>query len=89
MMGTSLQGYVSATYQQLVEILGQPTYSNPSADGKVNTEWELMSEYGPVTIYDWKDYDGGELSRSGVKYQWHVGGKNMQALFYVEGLLGL
>ena len=39
---TSLQGHVTATFQELVEAFGAPTYSEPSGDGKVNTEWELI-----------------------------------------------
>ena len=34
---TSLQGHVTATFQELVEAFGAPTYSEPSGDGKVNT----------------------------------------------------
>ena len=37
--GTSLQGYIHATYSQLVEKLGEP--DGESADGKARVEWEL------------------------------------------------
>ena len=78
---TSLQGHLTATYQDLVEVFGEPTYSDASADGKVNTEWNMMlkdndgSEF-IATIYDWKDYDGGRRSRDGNDYDWHIGGHN-------------
>lgn len=89
-MGTCLQGYISATYQQLVAVFGEPDYTDPSGDGKVNTEWEMYTEeYGPVTIYDWKDYDGGARSRSGEVYEWHIGGKQKSAVWYIQDKLGL
>ena len=77
---TSLQGHVTATFQELVEAFGAPTYSEPSGDGKVNTEWELILGTDAVraTIYDWKDFDGGRRSRDGQPYDWHIGGKSAQ-----------
>ena len=82
---TSLQGKFRATYQELINVFGEPTWTEPSADDKVNTEWEFNDdEIGPITIYDWKDYDGGARSRSGESYEWHVGGKCLMALFYVN-----
>lgn len=92
-MGTCLQGHISATYQELIDIFGEPTYLDSSADGKVTTEWELSGEnlFGdsmPITIYDWKEYDGGERSRSGLKYEWHVGGTERSAVTYILDKLG-
>jgi len=89
---TSLQGHVPATYQRLVEVFGEPTYLDPSDDGKVNTEWELtgynlFGDPMPVTIYDWKEYDGGQRSRSGLKYEWHIGGTDRTAVNYVLEML--
>lgn len=85
---TSLQGHIAATYQELVDVFGEPTYLDPSEDGKVNTEWELtgfdmFGDRMPVTIYDWKEYDGGERSRSGLKYEWHIGGTKREAVNFV------
>lgn len=79
---TSLQGYVTATYQELVEAFGEPTYSEPSGDSKVNTEWDLILGKNAVhaTIYDWKDFDGGRRSRDGRPYDWHIGGKSRMAV---------
>lgn len=84
MNGTSLQGHVTATFQELVEAFGPPTYSEPSGDGKVNTEWDLILVLGRdavrATIYDWKDFDGGRRSRDGQPYDWHIGGKSGMAV---------
>jgi len=85
---SSLQGYVAANYNTLVEIFGEPHYNTPSGDEKVNTEWELcfeVEDFGEVqtvhaTIYDWKDYDGGQRSRNSKSYDWHIGGFNQQAV---------
>jgi len=92
---TSLQGHVCTTYHDLVDTFGMPTYLDTSDDGKVTTEWEItgvdmFGNYTPITIYDWKEYDGGEMARSGLKYEWHVGGKDRSAVNYVlECLQGI
>lgn len=51
-IGTHLQGYVTAVYSDLEEILGQPE----ECDGyKVSGEWTLTDSDGNVvTLYDWK-----------------------------------
>ena len=67
--GTSLKGYVNATYEELVEKFGEPTYTYGD---KTTVEWSLEFEcdadngslgedgnveYVTATIYDWKtDY---------------------------------
>ena len=92
----SLKGYVIATYDQLVATLGEPDYvsdgpDNTAAecygDDKVETEWEFISgEVGRVSIYDWKQYDGGRTSRNGETYRWHIGGTSS---FAVDELIDL
>ena len=71
--GTSLKGYISATYKQLVAILGEPTFNSPSGDNKTQVEWIVKFKNNYFTIYDWKTYDReytlNELS------VFHVGGK--------------
>ena len=54
---TSLKGYITATYSQLVEELGEPTFNTPSGDGKTQVEWVVEFENNYYTIYDWKVYD--------------------------------
>ena len=83
---TSLQGYVTATFDELTAVLGRPTYDGPSADGKVDTEWELFDEEGgQVTVYDWKTTCGA--ARGGEPYRWHIGGTNRWAVEFVSNLL--
>lgn len=89
--GTSLQGYITESFYNLVDVFGEPTHSTPSGDGKVNTEWNLRFkviekdatdpddwEIIYATIYDWKE-EGPEVARQSAKYRWHVGGKNYMA----------
>lgn len=79
--GTSLQGYVTASYSKLVEMFGQPA----DGDGcKVSTEWAFTDESGnAVTLYDYKQtsmYDDGLPSvaefRARSAYEWHIGAKS-------------
>lgn len=81
--GSSLQGYMQASYDELVKKFGEPTLKAERDGGydKVWTEWtlefEVEDEEGDVdyiyaTIYDWKE-KSPEDSRSG-QYRWHIGG---------------
>lgn len=56
-IGSSLGGYIKATYNQLVNVLGEPTCPNPSGDDKVQKEWVVKYKGEYFTIYDWKTYD--------------------------------
>lgn len=79
--GTSLQGYMVASYEDLVKAFGEPTFDTPSGDGKTDVEWLLkiydheFDEDHVVTVYNWKDYDNGVEARSNPKYEWHIGGR--------------
>jgi len=80
--GTSLKGYIEATKQQLVDVLGEPT--NTYESDKTSMEWHfVMIDKGkriPITIYDYKDkYVGGV-------YTWHIGGKEAIVLFHISKL---
>jgi hypothetical protein len=71
--GTSLQGYITAYFHQLVEVFGQPDITRGD---KTTAEWCLEFEDGTVaTIYDWKEYD----TPMG-KYSWHIGGNSNLAV---------
>ena len=70
---TSLQGYVTSTYDDLVRVFGEPQYQS---DGKVTCEWNSKFADGTVaTIYDYKE----GTTPKGV-YDWHVGGFNNYAV---------
>ena len=73
--GTSLQGYIPATYNQLVERFGQPD----GGGDKTTVEWVLKFADGTVaTIYDWKVDETPQYM-----YNWHIGGKNKTAVIRV------
>ena len=80
--GTSFKGYMNATYNQLVEALGEPTYNEPSGDNKVQVKWVVEFEGNIFTIYDWKtysrEYTENELTT------WNVGGKTSAFDFIQE-----
>ena len=71
--GSSLKGYIKCTYQDLIRVLGEPTYPFPSGDSKVQKEWVVEYDEKIFTIYDWKTFDPeytmNELDR------FHIGGK--------------
>lgn len=58
--GSSFKGYIKATYNDLVRVLGEPTYSEPSGDNKVQKEWVVEFYNKVFTIYDWKTFDVDE-----------------------------
>jgi hypothetical protein len=87
--GTSLQGYLEATRDELVEVFGEPvrTYGD-----KTTCEWDIefrvMTEDGDdfdyvvATIYDWK-----MAPTINSRYRWHIGGRNYQAVELVEQMM--
>lgn len=77
-MGTSLMGCVTATYDELVNVFGREHFGQ-SGDGKVNAEWCLEFVDGTIaTIYDYK-----ESSIPLLEYDWHIGGKSKLAVAWV------
>ena len=88
--GTSLIGYIKTTYANLVDKLGEPTYTGYEED-KIQAEWVLSftSEDGReiiATIYDWKQHEQGVPTG---EYAWHVGGRSTDAIIAVSDLLGI
>lgn len=86
--GASLKGYIEKTYYELLEALGEPTYTDDSVSEKVSTEWVLVAEDDEdnrcvATIYDWKS---GMYARDNptTKYRWHIGGHNYRASEVVD-----
>ena len=79
--GTSLQGYIVASYDQLVDVFGEPDFGPNATDGdKITCEWVInLPEVGTATIYDWKE---GETPMS--KHRWHVGGRSPSAAWAVQ-----
>ena len=61
-------------YSQLVNFLGDPTYSSPSGDNKVQKEWVVEFNDELFTIYDWKTYSVYETMNT--LDTWSIGGKS-------------
>lgn len=87
---TSLQGYVDASYKQIVKVFGKPG----DGDGeKVDAEWEIIFEDGTVaTIYNYKDgknYNGEEGTKTEDITDWHIGGTDKKAVERVNEALSV
>ena len=79
--GTGLVGYVSTTYDHLVDVLGEPHTDYE----KSTAHWNIQGKDGTVaTIYDYKEY----MTPKG-EYLWHIGGHSDAAIPLVESLIGL
>lgn len=79
---SSLMGYVETTYDELIEMLGEPTFRGGD---KTTVEWAIQFEDGLVaTIYDWKT---GATPQG--RYDWHVGGHDRKVVDRVRDILDL
>jgi hypothetical protein len=88
--GTSLQGYINCSYDDLVEALGYPIEPE-YLDTKTDAEWDIQFDDGTVaTIYNWKN---GKRYCGEIGYnlcdipQWHVGGRSPEVVERVAFLI--
>ncbi len=88
--GTSRIGTVHATYDELVEVLGQPHDRTSmgeweSADNKIRVEWAFVINNDKkliFTIYDYKSrYDLSQIK------QWSLGGRSDEVKEYLKEIL--
>ena len=84
---SSLKGYVTTTYDKLVELFGKPTYSDANPYEKVNAEWTVQAEteegdYVKFSIYNWKT---GSVPTE--EYNWHIGGFGYDAVDAATSLI--
>lgn len=86
--GTSGQGKVTATREQVMKTFGAPAYCEWDSFDKITIEWEIFFKNGVVaTIYDWKrNYDGDLQDPIGLfeQYDWNIGGNSEQAVQMVK-----
>ena len=75
--GGSLQGYLDANFEDIVEVFGEPT--DYDIDGKIQVEWEVSVDGYPLRIYDWKTY--GQDYR--FIREWNIGGESASCVFAV------
>ena len=85
--GTSNQGSIEATYDQLVAVFGDPLNGPDDVEGdKVSCEWDMKFKDGTIaTIYDYKE--GGVTPRG--LYDWSIGGKSFKAVSLVRRVFEL
>ncbi len=82
--GTFLQGYIKASYDQLVKVFGEP--HDPNGDNyKTDVEWAFEFADGTVaTLYNWKNGKNYLGEAEGLElndiYEWHVGGFSDKAV---------
>ena len=78
--GTSLQGYITCSYDTLCEVFGEPI----GGDGyKTRAEWEGKTSDGTVfTIYDWK-----ESQPIGDVTNWHIGGRDTKSVQVIHDIV--
>ena len=87
--GSSLRGYVTTTYYNLVEKFGEPIQYGEG--DKVTVEWtiEFMNEetyeLKYATIYDWKQYEEGTPYDL---YDWHIGGYSQDVVELISAVMG-
>ena len=77
--GTSFFGHtITATYRQLVEVLGKPQIAQNDGQDKSNFDWVCETDEGVLfTVYDWKEY---RKIKPNEKIEWHIGAANERAL---------
>ena len=79
--GTSLQGHITATYAELVELFGKP--HDFFDDFKCDAEWYVEFDDGTVaTIYNWKNgrnYCGPDAPPVEAITSWNIGGNTTEA----------
>jgi hypothetical protein len=70
--GTSFHDYtIRASYNDLVQAIGEPQYAENTGRDKVNYQWDMETSYGNLfTIYDWKEY---RCVRDNTIIEWHIG----------------
>ena len=88
--GTSLQGCINCSYDDITDILGYQLDSGFD-DYKSDAEWHIEFDDGTVaTIYNWKNgrnYLGDQGLYPEEITEWHVGGRDKKALDKVMKVL--
>ena len=95
--GVSLQGYVESTYDNLVEVFGDPTLGEDMSDAKWILQFKVPMEEGEsysedvdyvtATIHKIDELDDDNIP-DGI-YRWHVSGFDDDATHCVRKLLGI
>jgi hypothetical protein len=66
---------IKTSVNELIRVLGEPTYQNNDGEDKVNFEWVCETIDGDVvTIYDWKEYRMIDVDE---EIEFHLGGQSL------------
>ena len=85
--GTSLQGQITAKYDELVRAFGPPMVGD---EDKTDAEWAVQVNGTVATLYNWKNgpaYCGADGTPVERITQWNIGGRSYAAVELVERLL--
>ncbi len=93
--GSSYQGEIKTNYDTLLEVLGEPSYTDANPYEKVSCEWVLNVKvlddfaddeddwsYEQVSVYAWKY---GRIPTE--ECQWNIGGFNYNASDIVKTII--
>lgn len=79
MWGTSRIGQIQTSYSHLKSCLGDPTVCNSSIPGGYMRQtlyrWEMHTPAGPVSIYDYKEWEDPDFADDKV-IEWNIGGRH-------------
>ena len=97
--GTSFQGEIDMSYEDMICIFGKP---HGDDDYKVDAEWSFVASFWEkdstegfmeeveFSLYNWKDgknYCGSEGSPLSDITDWHIGGHNHKAVDVVHRII--
>lgn len=82
----SLKGYINASYYELVDVLGEPTFKTEGGY-KINFEWVVSYKGRIYYVYDWKVYASESLTDPNFK--WNVGSDKSAAQFILAMVLAI
>jgi hypothetical protein len=72
--GTSFfGGEIECSVNDLIKVLGEPTYNSNDGQDKTNIEWNMETKGIVFTLYDWKMYRPITYDES---IRWHIGVKS-------------
>ena len=84
--GSSFKGDFIMPYDELLQILGEPSFDG---DGfKVDVEWIIETPHGIATVYNYKN--GPSYQGHGTIDEirgWHIGSRSVPATAYVLQML--
>lgn len=81
---TCLQGEIHLSFQDLVDIFGQP--EDISSTGKSDVQWAIEIDGVVATIYNWKNgpaYTGDDSIEVERIHEWNIGGHSQSAVMIV------